>query len=1082
MRHNLHRFLRRTASAVGLIERLFALRERYARPSLAQQGVCLQVVALEDRTVPSRPLPIPMIYTGTGQGPPPVVRSFDAVTGEMTFERTVSDSSFAGGVRVATADITGDGFPDLVTALGPGGQRVQVLDGKTSDPVAGKLGSFLPYGSGFAGGVVVAAADVDGDGTPDVITGAGAGGGPHVKVFSGADGALLLSFFAFESDFKGGVSIAAADFTGDGKAELVVGAGVGGGPRVRVFDLTTGGQIAGPLGSFYAFDPSHRSGANVGADWRAGDVDGDGVPDLIVGTGAGVASEVKVFSGADGSVLMDLAPFAASMTAGVTVAAAYVDDDAHADVVIATGSGVTATVRVYSGADGQLVDLPTAEFQPFGPSMQGGVNLAASNDPPPITPPPVPPSPPSPPPPYGISEVWFDPASQLITEGTSGDIWLHRSGGDITQPLDVRVSIEVDGAGDPLATWDTDYTLTVLGGNGSSALLTSAGGIVTFGPNETVVDLGVAALTDNVVENVEGFRLAIPVDIRYQAGSAGEGGSPTSDLQIADPARIGDQVWLDEDEDGVQDTGEAGMEGVTVRLHHGGAVVSSTVTDSEGRYRFEGLVASGMYQVEFVNPDATIYAFTQQDIGSDDTDSDADEAGFTAPFTVSAGVTDDKKDAGMVEIKIKSVTWVQKAGATGAPLDDQPAGTPGGGRRAYPEAKTPGVDPADEVDIRVELNVKKAGQIIDLYVFDVDDPSSNEAVLDDESKTTDNRGDGLNTGAGKLAPETTDANGVVVFSRSLSGQPGDNYRAVASIIGGTDIPGDYARVRQDDGGKAQVYLLVQGKLTTTPVPTENAKLVTSPLLTVWRHLTIERDHMAAPPAGEVFDATEPRKDVDPGGAIPDLDISQVQSYFRAAYIETRDAGALNKMSEVPWTHIWDTEANYALGIDALAKGVRDVANSDYYWSVRAIAAYEAFEADDYDPPAGAPGPLNPGGVEGWLAGATRAGGTATSFVFTEVVRDTVAAGRPDSWEWDKTKNTWVETKSSYTINHTVAEDLKRTTYHEVLHNFDLEHNGIPGNPGDQGILDNATLSTGDATEIKLNPPQLSKVRGVDKPE
>src|SRR4051812_2382813 len=47
------------------------------------------------------------------------------------------------------------------------------------------------YDAGFTGGVNVAVGDVDGDGTPDVITGAGKGGGPVVNVFSGTDGTLL---------------------------------------------------------------------------------------------------------------------------------------------------------------------------------------------------------------------------------------------------------------------------------------------------------------------------------------------------------------------------------------------------------------------------------------------------------------------------------------------------------------------------------------------------------------------------------------------------------------------------------------------------------------------------------------------------------------------------------------------------------------------------------------------------------------------------------------------------------------------------------------------------------------------------
>src|SRR5262249_12560847 len=103
--------------------------------------------------------------------------------------------------------------------------------------------SYLAYPAGFTGGVRVATADVDGDGIQDIITAAGPGGGPHVKVFSGADGHLLASFFAYGPSFTGGVFVAAGDVNQDGKADIIVGPGAGGGPHVKVIDATKLGQI-----------------------------------------------------------------------------------------------------------------------------------------------------------------------------------------------------------------------------------------------------------------------------------------------------------------------------------------------------------------------------------------------------------------------------------------------------------------------------------------------------------------------------------------------------------------------------------------------------------------------------------------------------------------------------------------------------------------------------------------------------------------------------------------------------------------------------------------------------------------------
>ena len=62
--------------------------------------------------------------------------------------------------------------------------HVGVVDGGTGQG----LYSFYAYLPGFKGGVNVGAADVDGDGKADILTGAAPGADPHVKVFSGADG------------------------------------------------------------------------------------------------------------------------------------------------------------------------------------------------------------------------------------------------------------------------------------------------------------------------------------------------------------------------------------------------------------------------------------------------------------------------------------------------------------------------------------------------------------------------------------------------------------------------------------------------------------------------------------------------------------------------------------------------------------------------------------------------------------------------------------------------------------------------------------------------------------------------------
>ena len=71
-----------------------------------------------------------------------------------------------------------------------------------------EIGNFFPYDLAFRGGVNVAAADVSGDGRPDIITGAGPGGGPHVRVWDGVTLEEIEGFFAYDLGFRGGVDVA----------------------------------------------------------------------------------------------------------------------------------------------------------------------------------------------------------------------------------------------------------------------------------------------------------------------------------------------------------------------------------------------------------------------------------------------------------------------------------------------------------------------------------------------------------------------------------------------------------------------------------------------------------------------------------------------------------------------------------------------------------------------------------------------------------------------------------------------------------------------------------------------------------
>ena len=231
---------------------------------------------------------------------------------------------------------------------GPGGgPRVQVFDAATDR----KLFDFFAYDDTLRGGVAVATADITGDGVEDIITGAGDGGGPHVKVFDGATGAEVASWFAYDPTFRGGVWVAAADLDGDGTAEVVTGAGVGGGPLVRVWRVA--GGAAAQLREFLAFDAASRGGATVAVG-----VGADGRAVIAAGSGPGAEARVRTFDPATGALLADVAAFEPSFLGGVYLAAGDVMGTGGATQFLAgPGVGGGPRLRAFAPDGAGLADI-----------------------------------------------------------------------------------------------------------------------------------------------------------------------------------------------------------------------------------------------------------------------------------------------------------------------------------------------------------------------------------------------------------------------------------------------------------------------------------------------------------------------------------------------------------------------------------------------------------------------------------------------------------------------------------------------------------------------------------------------------
>ena len=313
-----------------------------------QQRSRLLCEAFESRIVPTVfPIPANAVAISPDDGGIPQVKIVDPTTGADIGTIQAYEDSFRGGVHVALGDVTGDGVRDLVIAPGKGGgPRIRIVDGKTGQ----SLNDFFVYEQQFAGGINVSIGDTNGDGVNDIIVGTGAGGGPRVRVLDGKSlgNTVLKDFFAYEDTFRGGVLVSSGDTNGDGIDDIITGTGVGGGPRVQVFS----GKDNRVLRNEFAYEDSFRGGVLV----SSGDTNGDGNDDIITGTGPGGGPVVRVLSGANGRELSSMFADDPSFRGGVRVDSRDVNGDGRDDIITHVRHGNDDGFRVFDGTNGKFLN------------------------------------------------------------------------------------------------------------------------------------------------------------------------------------------------------------------------------------------------------------------------------------------------------------------------------------------------------------------------------------------------------------------------------------------------------------------------------------------------------------------------------------------------------------------------------------------------------------------------------------------------------------------------------------------------------------------------------------------------------
>jgi hypothetical protein len=265
---------------------------------------------------------------------------------------------------------------ETAIATGPGaGNSAPIVNTFRAD--GSPLASFFAYDPSFRGGVNVALGDTDGNYDDNIITGAGPGGGPNVRVFNADGSDTGVSFMAYPASFHGGVNVAAVDIDGDGVAEIVTVPATGP-PRVRVYSGT------GQLLQDWTAPGFTNAGLHVA---RGAELGVDGGDLILLSQVSGAPATIRAFN-PDGTVATafnTLHPFGSVFAGGASVSraefrgsASGVNVPAGDEIITAGGPGSAPMVRTFQRKpDGSYVNLAT--FNAYSQSFKGGVEVAACN-------------------------------------------------------------------------------------------------------------------------------------------------------------------------------------------------------------------------------------------------------------------------------------------------------------------------------------------------------------------------------------------------------------------------------------------------------------------------------------------------------------------------------------------------------------------------------------------------------------------------------------------------------------------------------------------------------------------------------
>ncbi len=297
-----------------------------------------------------------------------------AVTPSFAAQQTFATGSFP--VSVTAADVNGDGKPDLIVA-NDGGSTVSVLLNTTAPGAATPSFAAQQTFATGSGPTSVTAADVNGDGKPDLIVANGNDNTVSVLLNTTAPGAATPSFAAQQTFATGSCpnSVTAADVNGDGKPDLIVA-----NENDNTVSVLLNTTAPGATTPSFAAQQTFATGSEP-FSVTAADVNGDGKPDLIVANNNGNTVSVLLNTTAPGAATPSFATQQTFATGNgpVSVTAADVNGDGKPDLIVANQNDNTVSVLLNTTAPGAATPSFAAQQTFATGSLPASVTAADVN-------------------------------------------------------------------------------------------------------------------------------------------------------------------------------------------------------------------------------------------------------------------------------------------------------------------------------------------------------------------------------------------------------------------------------------------------------------------------------------------------------------------------------------------------------------------------------------------------------------------------------------------------------------------------------------------------------------------------------